>query len=151
MRLTTSIFVAITTGGDANFYVVVALIGASEIDESLLAYQRILASRERPLLSLAFSRFFFRLASCNNNLVAFHLCFRHTLFNILPSYSRGAVLQFIRRRWQRQPPTESFGLIKFTDFHPPLYLPSTLLRHGTVSVSLRLRPSRFILAKRQSA
>jgi len=111
-------------------------------------------SKDTRKLSLSLSlslMFFFRLASCNNNMVAFHLRFRRTLFNILPSYSRGAVLQFIRRRWQRQPPAGSFGLIKFTDFHPPLYPPPTLLRHGTVSVSLRLRPSRFILAKRQSA
>lgn len=70
----------------------------------------------------------------NNNPVAFHLRFRRTLFNILPGYSRGAVLQFIRRRWQRQPPAGSSGLIKFTDLPfpatpspPPLRPPS---RHG---------------------
>jgi len=94
----------------------------------------------------------FRLASYynNNNPVAFHLRFRRTLFNILPSYSRGAVLQFIHRRWQQQPPAGSTGLIKFTDSPAFLFLPPSLLRHGTVSVSLRLRPSRF-MAKRQSA
>lgn len=86
--------------------------------------------------SLAHSRFFALPTYYNNNPVAFHLRFRRTLFNILSGYSRGAVLQFIRRRWQRQPPAGSSGLIKFTDLPfpalpssppPPLRPPS---RHG---------------------
>lgn len=82
--------------------------------------------QSRALLSSALA--FFRLA--NNNPVAFHLCFRRTLFNILPSYSRGAVLQFIRRRWQRQPPAGSSGLIKFTEPPLPRFLSPFPSRHG---------------------
>lgn len=113
-----------------------------ELNRRVIVASRV-SKDTRGLSSLRLSRVFF--ASYNNNPVAFHLRFRRTLFNILPSYSRGAVLQFIRRRWQLQPSAGSSRLIKFTD--PS----SSLLRHGTVSISLRLRPSRFILAKRQSA
>lgn len=134
---------------DANFYIAAALIGASEIDESSSrrAYQRI---RAGPLFR---SRVFFASRRTTTTTTRSHfICASGALFLISPRVIRvAAVLQFIRRRWQRQPPAGNSGLIKFTDAPSAPPAPALLLRHGTVSVSLRLRPSRFILAKRQSA
>lgn len=95
-----------------------------ERNRRVIVASRVSKGMTHALSSLRLSRIFF--ASYNNNPVAFHLRFRRTLFNILPSYSRGAVLQFIRRRWQLQLSAGSSRLIKFT--HPPF--PPSPSRHG---------------------
>lgn len=75
----------------------------------------------RGISSLPLSRFFASRRTTTTTTRSHFICASGALFLISPRVIRvAAVLQFIRRRWQRQPPAGNSGLIKFTDAPSPL-------------------------------